>query len=479
MIPTPAALLTPEQIDQIHEGSLEILEHVGVRVENDSARAIFSRHGCLLEAGSSVVKIPRAVVGRHLAALPGSFTYFGREPRYDRTIPGDGPLFTLGSAAPNVIDLETGRERRARSDDIARLAQIITHLNGFEVFNIAVTADDAPADQNTLSRIYPAFRHCPKPTLVSAPLPDEFDAVVRLGEMIAGSKEAYRSRPFLTFLFSNVISPLVLEDGPTESFVRTVAMQLPHYVILAPIAGLTAPFSLLGTLAQTNAEFLAVTILAQMVHPGTPVVYATLPIATDMRMADYASGGIENGMMLMGSAQMARRYGAPSAGYAGATNAKLNDAQAGFETGMNALAALLAGIDVLHMGGLLDALMALDFAKVMIDNEIALMLKHVWRGIESDREALAVGVMAEVGPGGAFVETDHTFLRMHTTTFFPQIANRETRDRWESAGKPDANRRALQLVNDMLASNAPAMISPELDAKIRAEFVNILSGDLR
>lgn len=163
MIPTPAALLTPDQVEQIHDAALEVLETVGVRVGNERARAIFVRHGCALDAESGVITFPRAVVEQFIAAFPGTFTFYGREPQYDRTLPADGPLFTTGSAAPNVIDLDTGEERRARSDDIARLARLVNRLDGFDVFNIAVTADDAPPGQNTLSRVFPAFKHCPKP----------------------------------------------------------------------------------------------------------------------------------------------------------------------------------------------------------------------------------------------------------------------------------------------------------------------------
>jgi len=93
-----------------------------------------------------------------------------------------------------------------------------------------------------------------------------------------------------------------------------------------------------------------------------------------MRSGAYASGGIECGLLHMACAQMARFYHVPYGGYIGLTNSKVNDAQSGFETGMSAVAGVLSGIDMLNMGGLLDALKAFDFAKLAIDDEIALML---------------------------------------------------------------------------------------------------------
>ena len=75
-------------------------------------------------------------------------------------------------------------------------------------------------------------------------------------------------------------------------------------------------------MAQGNAEFLVVAVLTQMVRPGTPLIYSTLPTVADMRTGAYASGGIECGILQTGFAQMARFYGVPHSGYVGLTNSK-------------------------------------------------------------------------------------------------------------------------------------------------------------
>jgi trimethylamine--corrinoid protein Co-methyltransferase len=134
--------------------------------------------------------------------------------------------------------------------------------------------------------------------------------------------------------------------------------------------------SLAGTLVQGNAEYLAITALMQMVRPRTPTIYATLPTIADMRTGAYASGGIECGMLHMAFAQMARFYNVPCGGYVGLTNSKINDAQSGYETGMSCVAGILGGADMLNMAGLLDALKAFDFAKAVIDDEIAHAQAH-------------------------------------------------------------------------------------------------------
>ena len=108
-----ATLLTQQQVERTHAASLEILENVGVLVRNEKARTIFNQHGCREEAGTQIIKFPPALVEKYRAMLPHTFTFYGRDSRYDRTIPQDGPVIVTGSSAPDIIDPVTGRARRA------------------------------------------------------------------------------------------------------------------------------------------------------------------------------------------------------------------------------------------------------------------------------------------------------------------------------------------------------------------------------
>ena len=475
---TFASLLTPEQVERVHEASLEILENVGLLVRNEKARDIFARHGCQVEAETQIVKFPGAVVEQFRAMMPPTFTFRGRDPKYDRTIPQDGPLIVTGSSAPNIIDPLTGRERRSRSDDIARIAHLINELPGYDVFSVSTLAEDAPPGHFTLARLYPALKHCLKPVRSTATDVEDAGMVLRLGSLIAGSDAAYREHPFITHHFCPVVSPLTMDYASTELLIFFTERGWPVYPSIVPNAGLTAPMTLAGTLAQGNAEFLAAALLMQMVREGTPLIYSTLPTVADMRSGAYASGGIECGMLHMAFAQMARYYNVPCGGYIGLTNAKINDAQSGFETGMSTLAGLLAGVDMLNMGGLLDALKVFDFAKAVIDDEIAQMLKRVKRGFEFSEENLALDVIAEVGPGGAFMTNRHTVKRMKTTALLPKLADRDTRSTWESKGALDTQARAMLRVREILARDNPAVFSPEVDARIRAQFEGLVAGNL-
>jgi trimethylamine--corrinoid protein Co-methyltransferase len=476
MIQNFASLLTQKQVERVHEASLEILERVGLLVRNQQARAIFAEHGASVDERTEIVRIPAPVAEQFRGMFPPEFTFYARDPQKDRTIPDDSPLILTGSSAPNMIDPVTGYERRARSEDLARIAHLINELPGFDVFSISTLADDAPPGQFSLTRYYPSIKNTSKPVRANTP-PADAEAVLRLAFLVSGSEEAFRERPFITHHYCPVVSPLTMDFDSTQLLIMFSEMDLPSYFSIVPNAGLTSPLTMLGTLAQCNAEFLAAAVLTQMIRPGKAVIYSTLPTVADMRTGAYSPGAIETGILHMGCSQMARFYNIPSGGYIGLTNAKINDAQAGFETGMSVVAGYLGGVDIFNMGGLLDALMAFDFSKAVIDNEIALMLKQIKRGFAFSEENFALDQIAEIGPGGMFAGTEHTLERMRSTMLLAEMADRDPRAQWLERGGEDAQARAMRRVKQILTRPNPAVLPPEIDLQIRETFAGLVAGE--
>ena len=306
-----AELLTAEQVQRVHDASLWVLENVGILAHHGPARDVFKAHGCTVDA-SGLVKFPAAVVEQYMKACPPSFTFRGRDPRYDRTIPDDGPVVVTGSSAPNVVDPATGVERRATSTDIANIAHLINELQGFDIFSISTLAADAPEGQFSLSRFYPALKNCLKPVRSNTPDMDDLHQVLRLGELIAGGADAYRERPVINHHYCPMVSPLTMDVDSTEAVHYLTERGLPVYTTVVPNAGLTSPMTLLGTLVVGNAEFLAISVFQQMVREGTPMIYASLPTVADMRTGAYAPGAIETGMLCMAQAQLGHFYNVPT-----------------------------------------------------------------------------------------------------------------------------------------------------------------------
>src|SRR5258706_471602 len=160
------------------------------------------------------------------------------------------------------------------------------------------------------------------------------------------------------------------------------------------------------------------------------------------------------------------------------TNSKLNDAQAGYETGMSAMGGTVGGMDMFNIGGLIDALKTFDFAKAVIDDEVAQMMKRVKRGISFTDEDLAVDLIKQIGPGGSYIVAKHTISRMKTEAVMTKIADRDARTIWEKKGSTDIQARAMKKVRDIMVNNTAPLISPEVDAKLHTAVPGLVAGEL-
>ena len=92
---------------------------------------------------------------------------------------------------------------------------------------------------------------------------------------------------------------------------------------------------------------------------------------------------------------------------------------------------------------------------------------------------MALDIIAQAGPGGNYLELDHTFEHMRDTAVLPTVATREMRGKWEEAGRPDATARAIEVASTILKKDNPAVFSQELDKRIRARFSDLISGDAK
>ena len=471
------SFLTDDEIQYVHDASLEILEETGLIVRNEKARKRFAEHGAIVDHETELVRIPAKIVEKYRKMVPPSITLRGRDPAYDITFPRKLPVIATASSAPDLVDPATGICRRATSQDIARIAHIVNELPGFDLFSISTLADDAPEDQFSLTRFYTALKNCVKPVRTSVYNIHEADQVIKLGELIAGSKEAFWERPFINFGYCAAVSPLTLDFDSTDTMMYFAEKGITAYGTIAPMGGLSTPLSLPGMLTIMNAEWLAVATLAQMSKEGTAHIYNFLPVFADMRDGAYAPGAIEIGMMNSAVCQMARFYNVPAGGYLGLTNSKVADAQSGFEKGMSPLMGALSGADFIVMGGLQDALMSFDFGQLLIDNEIAGMVKTVRGGFGFSKENIMAQEIKDTGPAGMFAANPSTLERMHTATFMPELADRNLREKWELEGSSTIHQRALNKALDILSTPNSFAFDKSIDDRVRAEFEGLVAGE--
>jgi trimethylamine--corrinoid protein Co-methyltransferase len=275
--------------------------------------------------------------------------------------------------------------------------------------------------------------------------------VIRMAEIIAGSPEKLRKRPFISMVACN-ISPFKLDQSYGQLAMEVAKQGIPVVVPAEPLCGATAPITLAGNLVVLNVDTLIGVMLTQLVNPGTPVLYGSVASITDMRDMKYLSGAIEMGLLNAGAAQMARFYNLPLYSTAGMSDSKINDTQAGYESALTGLLVALAGGNFIHdAAGFIEFCMTASYDKLVIDNEIIGMVMRAVEGIQVNDETLAFDVLKKAGPGGHFVSNRHTRKFMRTELYQPQLSDRNNRQDWEREGAKSAQARATEIVGEILA----------------------------
>ncbi len=87
----------------------------------------------------------------------------------------------------------------------------------------------------------------------------------------------------------------------------------------------------------------------------------------------------------------------------------------------------LAGANLIYGLGMIEMGMTFDFGQLVLDNEVAQMVKHALNGIPVNDETLAVGVTEEIGIGKDFLSHDSTYQLMRSLSA-PMIFDRTMRE---------------------------------------------------
>jgi trimethylamine---corrinoid protein Co-methyltransferase len=119
------------------------------------------------------------------------------------------------------------------------------------------------------------------------------------------------------------------------------------------------------------------------------------------------------------------------------------------------LLAALAGANMIYGLGMIDLGMTLDFGQLVVDNEIAKMVRKILYGIPVNEDTLAVDVIRKVGAGGHFLMEEHTLRHMKTTQSQSRLFDRNPRHTWKDKGATDLSTRATEEACNILRTHKP------------------------
>jgi trimethylamine--corrinoid protein Co-methyltransferase len=304
-------LFSPEELESIHEATLNVMETFGVRVYGEQAHRILKAAGCTIDEDTGLIKFPRELVNKAIKATPGSYTIFGRIPEHDRMISHDHVLFTNFGTGVEILDLKDGRRRESNSADLGNVARFCDGIDEIDAFTTAVSATDVPPALKDLYEAKIIFENTSKHAILDAENGENARFIIDMASGIAGSHEAVSERPFFT-LCTCPNSPLEIHQGAAEVMVESAKAHVPCSILSMGLVGATTPSTLAGTLVCTNAEILAGVVLVQTVNPGNPVLYGSSTTIMDMQHVTSPVGAPEHAMFGAAVAQLGEYYDIPT-----------------------------------------------------------------------------------------------------------------------------------------------------------------------
>lgn len=458
-------VLSPSQLDAVHDASTRILARAGVRVSSVEATALLREAGAFVDDGG-VVRIPAHLIDWAVDAAPRTVTVYDRHGAEAMRLGGRRTYFGTGSDTPNVLDPLTRERRPALLEDVCRTARVCDALENIAFLMCMGIASDRPPATAELHHFHAMLRNSTKPVVYTAL---DLDAAARLLDMaslVAGGGEAFRERPF-AIMYIEPVSPLTFAPDVMDKLLFCADKGIPCIFMSGMLAGGTGPVTPAGGVALANAEALAGLLIAQLKRTGTPVIAGGGILGMDMRSA-ISSYSSPEFMLTMGAmAELARHYRIPSWGYAGCTDAKQFDEQAAADTAEWVMTALLTGSNLVHDVGFLESGMTSSLEQVVFADEIIGKCARILGGIRTDEESLAVDVSCAVGPGGSFLGHAHTG-RHHRANWRPSMEDRSTYGGWQRRGAPTMRERVAERVVDLLDAHRPEPFPGALDSQLAA-----------
>ena len=470
--------LSADGVAAIHDASLRILEKTGMTYESGLEETVdmLAAAGAQVDRDTKRIRFARGLVVEQAAKAPSRVVLYARDGKNDLDLTGEKVHLGTGCAAVKILYLETGRSRASTLRDLYELGRLVDRLDNIHFFLRPCIPTDIPEAEYDVNMFYACLKATGKHVMSGVNDEAGLNRVIDLAAMLAGGREQLQARPFISIITSFAISPLKLCTQSTRIMQACNRQRIPVALSAAPMSGSTSPMTMAGTLAQLHAEQLAGIAICQLTQPGAPLLYGGIPGMANMATMGYLGGGVECGMMNAAIHQLAAHIQVPNYNSAGLSDAKLPDAQAGWEKAMTVLLGAMGGSNYMHhSAGMLESMLTVAHEQFVIDDEIIGMACKVLKGIDVDAEHLALEVIDAVGPGGNFMMSPHTMKHMRSEYYQGNgVTDRKIRQQWERDGALDARERARAIARRILAADETSYIPEAIDQAMRKSFTILL-----
>lgn len=451
-----------QECENIHAATLEILERTGVDVHDPEAREILVKGGA--RADGLRVRIPEFMVARALRQVPKRITLYDRNQNTALRARGYHTYYGGGSDCLNILDHRDGKRRKPLLQDVLDAVTVMDALPEIDfVMSLFLPKD---VDQ----RIYDRYQmeimlnHTAKPIVFVSPDFEGCVAAVQMCEAVAGGVDAFQRFPFAAG-YINVTSGLVANQEALQKGIYLARKGLPQLWIPLNAGGVNSPATTAGCMASMNAGIMLGVVLAQLVRPGAPVGVPGWnggPYNLKTMVGNYVLADEQGVPTTMG-----RYYGLPVFGLGGSTDAKVLDQQTGMEVTISLVTALLHGANIVHDVGFMDSGLQGSLQLQVIANETIGFLRAATRGVVVDDETLALDVIDELGPTGAYLQHPHT-LRHYKEPYYSDLFEKGTYSQWQKKGGLTMEQAAARVVDNILENHKADPLPDDVRQKIKA-----------
>ena len=466
------AILTDDDTQQIHEASLTVLQTTGLRLSHPLALEKLAAAGAEVKSSRDKVLLPPDMVARALKLFPRKFVCAGRGPEFDLVVDGqshDPPAVRTVAGVINHFDMQSTTSRPLTLADVKDVAVLGDALDNINIVSCLTPQDLSPAtyDLHTLKCLLASGRkHIWALTTDSKNLKYQLEMMA----VVAGGTQALAQRPLCSGIVC-LIEPLTFPDDEIERLLLYGKHGLPVRVPLVPMSGANAPYTMAGALVHTNAEALGSLVLLQTLCPGTPTWFYSIFHEMNMQRgtADYFSPQVM--LTNAGLIQMARYYGLPSITLPYAAS----DCQAHqlmFARGAALTMYAMSGVSEIGGAGAVNGGLAVSPQAMVIDNELAGFMHLLVEGFEINSETMALETIQQVGHGGDFLSTSHTYEFLHREKHFqPNLLDWRSQIEWQQDGRTIVDR-AQEKFDDILNNHTV----PGLEEPMQQELSRIIQA---
>lgn len=456
---SPLKILTEEQIQAIHRGTLDILEKTGLKIEHEGALKLFEKNGCHVDYDDRRVRIPPWLVEECMRKCPSSFRIKARNPKNDMIV-GANTLYVTTFPGMQAVDLDTWEPRTPTRKE----------------FYDGVTILDALDNIHYMSNYIPWFGYEGIPPVMC--IPEGFAARARNSSKVLKMGNAKDSEIFTIKIAQAVeadamvscmaSSPLTYYTDAIGALYRGIEADFPVIVLSGGIMGGTLPATVAGGTLVNNAELIGGLVLAQLVKPGAKVMVENFVFPQNMRSGVPGFGAIGCSLHNAVFCQYFRTFGVPTqVSGAGATSSKMIDFQCGYEKAILSLIAALSGAHIIYLCGCIYGELTFHLAQAILDDDISGMIGRFLRGVEVNDETLALDLINEVGPiPGFYLDKEHTRKWWKEECFVPKVADSLSIPEWMASGKKSALNHAMERMEKILATHKPEALTPKQEEEV-------------